>query len=179
MDAAAPGPQEETSSEAHDESSDEVDDESDASPEGQSALDGQPTAPGKKKRRRRRRKSSIRPPSRHCGFCTQFLAKNKTVELPCASCGTPIFWPPESQLQTELGNWEIPKLCGACKRDATEAERQRAKQEIIDQAPHALGRAGGRDQVADVAEATPVADATITTDVTPTDVAPPTDATEG
>ena len=38
-------------------------------------------------------------------------------------CGTPIFWPPESQLQTHLGNWAEPSLCGACKRDATEAAR--------------------------------------------------------
>ncbi len=32
-------------------------------------------------------------------------------------------WPPESQLQTHLGNWAEPSLCGACKRDATEAAR--------------------------------------------------------
>lgn len=111
----------------------------------EAAASGEPgpgKAEGKKRNRRRRRKRShIHAPSRHCQFCSDFLAKHKTIELPCASCGTPIFWPPESQLQTELGNWEIPKLCGACKRDATEADRQKAKSEIIAQAQH--GHEGG------------------------------------
>ena len=45
------------------------------------------------------------------------------MELPCKHCGTPIYWPPESQLQTHLGAWAEPGQCGACKRDATEAAR--------------------------------------------------------
>jgi hypothetical protein len=105
------------------------------------AVAGQTVPASKKKRRRRKRKNSVRPPSRHCGFCTDFLAKHKTAELPCASCGTPIFWPPESQLQTQLGNWEMPKLCGACKRDLTEADRQKAKSDIMNQAAQAQGTA--------------------------------------
>ena len=36
---------------------------------------------------------------------------------------TPIYWPPESQLQTHLGAWAEPAMCGACKRDVTEAAR--------------------------------------------------------
>ncbi|MDX2022773.1 MAG: hypothetical protein SF187_21250 [Deltaproteobacteria bacterium] len=117
-------------------------------------------APTKKRRRRRRRaRNHVHAPSRHCGFCTDFLAKHKTIELPCASCGTPIFWPPESQLQTELGNWEIPKLCGACKRDATEAERIRAKEEIISHAPHAAGSAHPAPQAPVPEPETPPAEA--------------------
>ena len=45
------------------------------------------------------------------------------MEIPCKTCGTPIYWPPESQLQTHLGAWAAPALCGACKRDAIEAAR--------------------------------------------------------
>ena len=45
------------------------------------------------------------------------------MEIPCKTCGTPIYWPPESQLQTHLGAWAAPAMCGACKRDAIEAAR--------------------------------------------------------
>jgi hypothetical protein len=73
---------------------------------------------GKKKRRR-----EVRPPERRCQLCSDFLKDKKTIELPCKTCGTPIYWPPESQLQTHLGAWAEPAMCGACKRDATEAAR--------------------------------------------------------
>jgi hypothetical protein len=82
---------------------------------------------GKNKRRGRRRRE-VHPPARHCARCADFLTTHKTIEIPCSACGTPIFWPPESQRQTDLGNWEVPKLCGACKRDATEAARQQARE---------------------------------------------------
>jgi hypothetical protein len=52
-----------------------------------------------------------------------FIKDRKTLEIPCQNCGTPIYWPPESQLQTHLGAWAQPTICGACKRDATEAAR--------------------------------------------------------
>jgi hypothetical protein len=76
---------------------------------------------GKRKRRKRRRE--IRPPERRCEDCLNFLKDRKTRDLPCSGCGTVIHWPPESQLQTHLGNWAEPTLCGACKRDLTEAAR--------------------------------------------------------
>jgi|GEM_PF-899805 len=146
LDVEAPQALGETQDPSVDES--EEADEADESADPTAAtMAGQPLQASKKKRRRRKRKSSIRPPSRHCGFCTDFLAKHKTAELPCASCGTPIFWPPESQLQTQLGNWEMPKLCGACKRDMTEADRQKAKVDIMNQAAQA--------QAAAAASATP------------------------
>jgi len=80
-------------------------------------------APGSGKRRRRRRRREIRPPERRCDDCVAFLKDRKTREIPCGGCGTVIHWPPESQLQTHLGNWSEPTLCGACKRDLTEAAR--------------------------------------------------------
>ncbi len=139
--------------------------ESSASPEGQepeagqapeaneaASPEGAPAAKSGRSRRRRRRRSHIHPPSRHCQFCSDFLGKHKTIELPCASCGTPIFWPPESQLQTALGNWEIPKLCGACKRDLTEADRQKAKSEILHHAQNPGGTTA--DAPAEPADAT-------------------------
>jgi hypothetical protein len=76
--------------------------------------------PRAKKKKRRR---EIRPPERRCQVCSDFLTDRKTTELPCHQCGTPIYWPPESQLQTHLGAWAEPQMCGACKRDATEAAR--------------------------------------------------------
>jgi hypothetical protein len=78
-------------------------------------------APGKKGKKKRRRE--IRPPERRCQVCSDFLKDKKTIEIPCKTCGTPIYWPPESQLQTHLGAWAAPGMCGACKRDATEAAR--------------------------------------------------------
>jgi hypothetical protein len=79
-------------------------------------------APGSRRRDRKRRRE-IRPPERRCEACVEYLKDRKTREIPCKSCGTPIYWPPESQLQTHLGNWAEPSLCGACKRDVTEAAR--------------------------------------------------------
>jgi hypothetical protein len=80
-------------------------------------------APGSGKKRRRKRRREIRPPERRCQACVEFLTDKKTQEIPCRHCNTPIYWPPESQLQTHLGAWAEPSMCGACKRDATEAAR--------------------------------------------------------
>ncbi len=77
----------------------------------------------KRSRNRKKRRREIRPPERRCQSCIDFLKDKKTVEIPCKQCGTPIYWPPESQLQTHLGAWAEPSLCGACKRDVTEAAR--------------------------------------------------------
>ena len=65
----------------------------------------------------------IKPPERRCQDCSDFLQDKKTLEIPCKQCATPIDWPPESQLQTHLGAWAEPAMCGACKRDAMEAAR--------------------------------------------------------
>ena len=87
-----------------------------AAPQAQAAREG-----GKRRRRKRRRE--IRPPDRRCDDCLHFLKDRKTRDISCNGCGTVIHWPPESQLQTHLGNWAEPTLCGACKRDLTEAAR--------------------------------------------------------
>jgi hypothetical protein len=73
--------------------------------------------------RNKKKRREPRPPDRRCEACIEFLKDRKTHEIPCSRCATPIYWPPESQLQTHLGNWSEPSLCGACKRDATEAAR--------------------------------------------------------
>ena len=78
-------------------------------------------ARGKKDKKKRKR--VIKPPERRCQDCSDFLKDKKTLEIPCKQCGTPIYWPPESQLQTHLGAWAEPSMCGACKRDAMEAVR--------------------------------------------------------
>jgi hypothetical protein len=78
-------------------------------------------APKKKDKKKRRR--VIKPPERKCQDCVEFLKDKKTLEIPCKQCGTTISWPPESQLQTHLGAWAEPSMCGACKRDAVEAAR--------------------------------------------------------
>lgn len=101
-------------------------------------------SPGKKRRRRKRRKE-IRPPERRCEDCVAFLKDRKTREVPCVGCKTTIFWPPESQLQTHLGNWAEPTLCGACKRDLTEAARAAERE--------ALRHGGAAVAVANVGEA--------------------------
>jgi hypothetical protein len=82
-----------------------------------------PASAGGGKKRRRKRRREIRPPERRCQTCIDFLKDRKTLEIPCRQCATLIYWPPESQLQTHLGAWAEPSLCGACKRDATEAAR--------------------------------------------------------
>jgi hypothetical protein len=78
---------------------------------------------GKRGRNKKKRRREIRPPERVCQSCSDFLKDKKTMEIPCKTCGTPIYWPPESQLQTHLGAWAAPGMCGACKRDAIEAAR--------------------------------------------------------
>ncbi|HEY2902337.1 MAG TPA: hypothetical protein VGL59_17275 [Polyangia bacterium] len=83
----------------------------------------QPRASATSRRRDKKRRREVRAPERRCEACIEFLKDRKTREIPCKTCGTPIYWPPESQLQTHLGNWAEPSLCGACKRDATEAAR--------------------------------------------------------
>ena len=85
---------------------------------------------GRNKDKRRRKQRQIQPPERLCHACAEFLKDKKTLEIPCSQCATPIFWPPESQLQTHLGNWASPSMCGACKRDATEAARLAAKEAL-------------------------------------------------
>jgi hypothetical protein len=78
---------------------------------------------GRGGRNNKKKRREPRPPDRRCEACIEFLKDRKTHEIACSRCATPIYWPPESQLQTHLGNWSEPSLCGACKRDATEAAR--------------------------------------------------------
>jgi len=85
-----------------------------------------PQGKGKKNRRRR----EPQPPERRCSACAEFLAGRKTQEIPCMQCGTPIYWPPESQLQTHLGNWAAPGLCGACKLAQVTAAREAAREAL-------------------------------------------------
>jgi hypothetical protein len=92
-----------------------------AGPEGQAA-------PGRNKKNKRKRRREVQPPERRCAACAEFLANRKTQEIPCGQCGTPIFWPPESQLQTHLGNWAAPSLCGACKLVQVQAAREAARE---------------------------------------------------
>ena len=105
-----------------------------------------PSSGSDRKRRRRKRRREIRPPERRCDDCLAFLTDRKTKEIPCTGCKTPIHWPPESQLQTHLGNWAEPSLCGACKRDLTEAARV-AEREALRHGGH--GVAAGTAAVAD------------------------------
>src|SRR4029077_1793332 len=97
----------------------------------------------KKGRNRKKRRREIRPPERRCQSCVEFLKDKKTVEIACKTCGTPIYWPPESQLQTHLGAWAEPTMCGACKRDATEAARAIERE--------ALRHGGAAAQIAEAA----------------------------
>jgi hypothetical protein len=92
-------------------------------------VEGAPPAPARKKKHRKRRRE-VQPPERRCSACAEFLAARKTLEIPCSQCATPIYWPPESQLQTHLGNWAMPSLCGACKRDGIEAARKVAREAL-------------------------------------------------
>ena len=84
--------------------------------------------PGKGKKNRRRREPQ--PPERRCSACSEFLSGRKTQEIPCTQCATPIYWPPESQLQTHLGNWAAPSLCGACKLAQVMAAREAAREAL-------------------------------------------------
>jgi hypothetical protein len=85
--------------------------------------------PGKKNKRNRRKREP-QAPERRCSACAEFLAGRKTQEIPCVQCQTPIFWPPESQLQTHLGNWAAPTLCGACKLAQVSAAREAAREAL-------------------------------------------------
>jgi hypothetical protein len=109
------------------------------SPPAEAAPAPTPRPPGRRDKKHKRQRQ-IQPPERLCHACAEFLKDRKTLEIPCSQCGTAIYWPPESQLQTHLGNWATPSLCGACKRDATEAARRVAKevlrQQVMDAAPH-------------------------------------------
>jgi hypothetical protein len=93
------------------------------------AAEGQGIA-AKPKKGKKRRKREIQPPERRCAACAEFLANRKTQEIPCGQCGTPIFWPPESQLQTHLGNWAAPSMCGACKLVQVQAAREAAREQL-------------------------------------------------
>jgi hypothetical protein len=104
-----------------------------------------PEGKGKKNKRKRRRE--VQPPERRCAACAEFLANRKTQEIPCMQCGTPIFWPPESQLQTHLGNWAAPSICGACKLIQVQAAREAAREILRHQHP------GPVEQTATPAEA--------------------------
>jgi hypothetical protein len=90
---------------------------------------------GKGKRNKRKRRREVQPPIRRCAACAEFLANRKTQEIPCMQCGTPIFWPPESQLQTHLGNWAAPSICGACKLIQVTAARDAAREILRHQHP--------------------------------------------
>jgi predicted RNA-binding Zn-ribbon protein involved in translation (DUF1610 family) len=81
-------------------------------------------------KRRKKRRREIHPPERRCAACAEFLANRKTTEIPCSQCGTSIFWPPESQLQTHLGHWFAPSLCGACKLAQVQAAREVAREAL-------------------------------------------------
>jgi len=90
---------------------------------------------GKGKKNKRKRRREVQPPERRCAACAEFLANRKTQEIPCMQCGTPIFWPPESQLQTHLGNWAAPSICGACKLIQVTAARDAAREILRHQHP--------------------------------------------
>jgi hypothetical protein len=90
---------------------------------------------GKGKKNKRKRRREVQPPERRCAACAEFLANRKTQEIPCMQCGTPIFWPPESQLQTHLGNWAAPSICGACKLIQVNAARDAAREILRHQHP--------------------------------------------
>jgi ribosomal protein S27AE len=92
-------------------------------------------AEGTGKRNKRKRRREVQPPERRCPACAEFLANRKTQEIPCMQCGTPIFWPPESQLQTHLGNWAAPSICGACKLIQVTAARDAAREILRHQHP--------------------------------------------
>lgn len=111
-----------------------------------------PSVPKRKKTKHRRRRE-IQPPERRCAACAEFLANRKTQEIPCAQCATPIFWPPESQLQTHLGNWAAPMLCGACKLAQVQAAREAAREVLR----HSHPQPGGGSPVPSPPVAPPVA----------------------
>jgi hypothetical protein len=107
------------------------------------------------KRNRNKKRREIRPPERRCQTCLDFLGEKKTIEIQCEGCKTPIYWPPESQLQTHLGAWSIPTLCGACKRDLTEAQRVAQREALR----HPNAEAPAPEGQAPVVEAAPAPEA--------------------
>jgi hypothetical protein len=56
-----------------------------------------------------------KPPRHMCGGCTEFLASAQPKDIPCTRCGKAIHWAKQNQLQTKLGRWVEPTLCGSCK----------------------------------------------------------------
>ena len=116
-------------------------------PEGDAASAAAAPAPngagtgGKGKKNKRKRRREVQPPERRCAACAEFLANRKTQEIPCMQCGTPIFWPPESQLQTHLGNWAAPSICGACKLAQVQAAREAAREVLRHQHPQPVEQA--------------------------------------
>jgi hypothetical protein len=89
-----------------------------------------PAGPADASASKSRKARRSQPPQRRCAACVAFLRDRKTLATPCSQCGTPIYWPPESQLQTHLGNWAMPTLCGACKLAQVQAAHQAAREEI-------------------------------------------------
>ena len=61
--------------------------------------------PGKAKQRGEPQAPRDPPARAALRDCIEFLEDRKTHEIPCQGCETAIYWPPESQLQTHLGNW--------------------------------------------------------------------------
>ena len=114
-----------------------------------------PADTGKGKKNKRKRRREIQPPERRCAACAEFLANRKTQEIPCNQCGTPIFWPPESQLQTHLGNWAAPSLCGACKLIQVQAAREAAREILRHSHPQPGEAAPVAGETAPVAGETP------------------------
>jgi len=110
--------------------------------------DAGPSGDPRGKRKRRKRRREIRPPDRRCEDCLNFLKDRKTRDIACSGCGTVIHWPPESQLQTHLGNWAEPSLCGACKRDLTEAARVAEREALRHGGSLAPGQPHGEGEVA-------------------------------
>jgi hypothetical protein len=113
-----------------------------------------PAAEGGRRRKRNKKRREIKPPERRCQTCLEFLADRKTIEIACQGCKTPIYWPPESQLQTHLGAWAEPSICGACKRDLTEAQRL-AQREALRHPPVEGGPVEVEAPVAAAADTTP------------------------
>ena len=134
-------------------------------------------AGGDRKKRRRKRRHEVRPPERRCDDCLAFLTDRKTKEIPCTGCQTPIHWPPESQLQTHLGNWAEPSLCGACKRDLTEAARA-AEREALRHGGHLAVPGTASDTTAEPTVGDGPADSGAVS-VSAEDGAPPSEAPSG
>jgi hypothetical protein len=114
-----------------------------------------PASQKKRKGKQGKRRREIKPPERRCQTCLEFLADRKTIEIACHGCKTPIYWPPESQLQTHLGAWFEPTLCGACKRDLTEAQRIAQREALRQQHPLSVDGAHAEGGAPAEAPATP------------------------